>query len=237
MSDVDENMDQTAQDFTNVVEPEICDWFDSDVVNVENVTDNDIAKKLDVDAGIDYWRVGELMAGIGSRIQWLDETPYADQPYDTFTVRCETPTGQKRSEYEKRLYAIENDGLYPKHTVQAYLDSRGGKLLSVGEVSTRELIKYIKNGEEGERRFRNGKPVVEGGEYWRQHRGHENDFYAIPWTELESNKHGIHVRKLQPYKEGPEEHIPHKLQAGLNDFATDGGDTNSDATDDDTRDQ
>lgn len=223
MSDVSDDMDQTAKDFSNVVEPHISDWFDGDVVNVENVTDNEIAEALDVNAGIDYWRIGELMTGIGSRIQWLDETKYADKPYDTFTVRCETATGQKRSEYQKRLDAVENDGLYPKHTVQAYLDSRGGDLLSVGEVSTSELIKYIKNGEEGERRFRDGKPMVKDGEYWRQKRAGENDFYAIPWAELESNTHAIHVRKLQPYMEGPEEHVSHKQQAGLGDFATDGG--------------
>lgn len=224
MSDVDDNMSDSAKDFSNIVEPAICDWFDGEVINVENVTESEIAEALDVNAGIDYWRVGDLMSGIGSRVQWLDETRFASEPYDTFTVRCETEYGVQRSEYEKRLEAIEDGGLYPRQTVQAYLDTRHGELLSVGAVSTEELIKHIKNGDQGERTFNSeGKPVAEDGEYWRQERSNENDFYAVAWSQLQSNQYGVHVRQHTPYKEGPKEAVTHKSQSALGEFIADGG--------------
>lgn len=75
------------------------------------------------------------MRGLASRVQW-------GEARRTFTIRTRSK-GRGETELEKRARAIENrenGHLFPHLTVQAYLDQRGGKLLSAAVIKTTDLI-------------------------------------------------------------------------------------------------
>lgn len=135
---------QSAADFSRAVWPIVRNWMGGGKLEpVEAVCAADFASSLDVLAGIDAWQTvqpGGGVRGIASRIQYL-QTPYA-----TFTVRYRRKSGAE-TEFEKRLRAIEDPAacwLFPKFTVQAYLDQRGGSPLYVCQADTRNLFTYIK---------------------------------------------------------------------------------------------
>lgn len=124
---------RSAVAFRDVVWPEISDMMGGgDLVPVEAVTDSNMADCLDWYAGIDAWLVRQpVMFGIASRVQ------FGGRAWDTFTVRASRPDGGPQ-ELQKRSKAIEIGALYPRYTVQAYLD--GERVLSAAVVETTHLI-------------------------------------------------------------------------------------------------
>lgn len=136
------NLSDSAHDFKNIVWPEIQSLVGGGRLEaVEGVSNVDFALDLDLLAGIDGWQIlgNRGMRGIGSRVQWAGV-------HDSFTIRYSVESGVE-TEYAKRLRAIRSrasEGLiYPHLTIQAYLDGRGGNLLSAAIVETEELFEYV----------------------------------------------------------------------------------------------
>lgn len=135
-------LSQSAADFQNVVWP-VASFFPliggGTLRPVEAVATADFKDDLDLLAGIDAWQVDKnipMMRGLASRVQWGSR-------WDTFSIRYRLPSGQ-RTEFEKRLTSIANRDhghLYPHLTVQAYLDQKGGDLLSCAVVETTALYR------------------------------------------------------------------------------------------------
>lgn len=131
-----------------------------------------MAEKLDIYSCIDYWFLFSkgCIRGLASRIQWV-----ADD-WSTFTVRRGRISGA-RTEYAKLLYAIENDYLYPYWTIQSYINiEKPTKLLNSAICKTKDLILYIKSGEDGVDHWT--KIVKKGGISY---------FYVVPWSYLRKN--------------------------------------------------
>jgi len=100
--------------------------------------DEIIFKWLDQLSGIDYIakRQDNQLITIACRIQW-------DINYKTFTIRFKRITGTK-TEFDKRIDAIENGYLYPTFTMQAYLTENPLKLLDCALIKTDILYRFIK---------------------------------------------------------------------------------------------
>jgi hypothetical protein len=131
-------MRRSARDFLETVWPRIASWCGGGELKVvEDVTAAEMARMLDVQAGIDAWQVsdGAGVRGIASRVQY-------GTAYDSFTIRLSRPSGAE-TEWHKRIRALEHrdEGwICPFFTCQAYLDAPGGDLLSVGLVRTEDLF-------------------------------------------------------------------------------------------------
>ncbi len=96
-----------------------------------------IPKWLDQCAGIDMIgkENGQLIT-IASRIQW-------DINYKTFTIRFQRTSGAK-TEFGKRIEAIEKGYEYPIYQMQAYMNKEPLKLLDCALIKTNELYGFIK---------------------------------------------------------------------------------------------
>jgi len=203
-----EDLEDSSIDFREKVAPVLEDWADSRSVSVEAVTDSEMAEELDQTAGVDSWNIkqDDIVRGVASRIQYLNRLPF-DTPPDTFTIRKQRQSGA-RTEFDKRLYAIRRDGLYPHWTTQAYLDKPRGELLSVGRIKTKNLIEYIKDGSEPANDYNIIRPPDEA------------SFFSVRWWRLDDL--GIGVRTHRPYKD--EKRVSAKIdsgQSGLGDFNND----------------
>mgnify|MGYP000524116429 CR=1 FL=1 len=217
MSSFEDDLSNSTTDFERVVGPVLKDWTGGRNVSVEASTDSELADELDQTAGVDAWNIksDDIVRGIGSRIQYLSSSKL-ETPADTFTVRKERQSGAK-TEYEKRLHAIQNGGVYPHWTTQAYLTEPQGELLSLARVRTKDLIFHIKNGEEGP-----------GEDYTVVEPGGEASFYVVNWWRLQEV--GVGVRTTKPYKDDSGSSAENdQYQKGLFDFATDGGETGEDS--------
>lgn len=181
----EQDLKNSGSDFENVVAPVLEEWSAGENISVESVTESKMAEKLDTIAGVDSWQVrsGDMIRGVGSRVQYMDNLCF-ETPPDTFTVRKQRVSGVK-TEFQKRLEAIRNDGLYPYWTTQAYLSSHGGELRSLGRVKTKDLIRHIHSGEEGD-----AYEVIDP--------PGEASFFSVKWATLEDL--GIGVRYKRPYK-------------------------------------
>jgi hypothetical protein len=80
------------------------------------------------------------MFGMALRTQ---PVPINSPCYNTFTIRYKRHTGNT-TEYAKRHYAIDNNYIYPKYTIQTYTDANN-KIRSAAYVDTKELYQYIEN--------------------------------------------------------------------------------------------
>jgi hypothetical protein len=211
MSSFETDLSNSTTDFERAVAPVLKEWTGGRNISVEASTDSELADELDQTAGVDAWNIksDDIVRGVGSRIQYLS-TSSLDTPADTFTVRKERQSGA-RTEYEKRLHAIQNGGVYPYWTTQAYLSEPQGELLSLARVRTKDLIYHIKDGEEGA-----------GKDYRVVEPGGEASFFVVNWWRLQEV--GVGVRETKPYKqESQEGREKNQQQKGLFDFATDGG--------------
>lgn len=142
-------LSQSAADFEKVVWP-VASSFPvvggGTLRPVEAVATADFKDELDLLAGIDAWQIDRgipMMRGLASRVQWGGR-------YDTFSIRYRLPSGQP-TEFEKRLTSIANRDqghLYPHFTVQAYLDQKGGNLLSCAVVETAALYEVARDMEQ-----------------------------------------------------------------------------------------
>jgi hypothetical protein len=92
---------------------------------------------LDRHAGIDALLTGraEGLYGVAIRIQKTIN-------YRSFTIRKERETGAI-TEYEKYLKAVQNGCFAPTITVQAYVDTQNGTVLSGGVALTADIYDYI----------------------------------------------------------------------------------------------
>jgi len=140
---LEENLRDSTRDFIEKVWPVIKDWCGGgELIPVEEVVASPFASKLDRYSGIDHWQIrsdlGQIR-GIASRIQWGHD-------WRTFTIRYFIPGGWP-TEFQKRMAALDHphEGwLFPGLTCQAYLDQRGGSLLSVAVIPTHQLYAWIK---------------------------------------------------------------------------------------------
>jgi hypothetical protein len=125
-------------------------------MSMENRPDVELAKKLDMKAGIDGWHIHRIgMRGIASRVQ-------IGKPWNSFTIRLSRDSGAK-TEYAKRLAAIEqprHGWMFPSITVQAYAESKTGPVISCGITKTVDIIQYIKDGMHVTRRTKNASFAV-----------------------------------------------------------------------------
>ncbi len=138
---ISENLTKSAQDFINMVWPTISSHpivGGGKIKSIEQVDPSDWQKNFDFLSGIDAWQLfdGIGIRGIASRVQWKENR-------ETFTIGYAF-SSDSSTEYNKRLFAIkdENDQglIYPKLTIQAFLDEPGGNLLSACVINTKDLI-------------------------------------------------------------------------------------------------
>lgn len=129
--------------------------------NIEN-SDNDMLQMLDKYSGIDMVREhkNNQLSGVALRIQY-------GQNYRTFTIRKKRWTGTK-TEYEKRVEAIQNGYFYPRETIQAYFTTRNNpELIGFAYVLTKDLYQFID--EYPDRVYTNFS---------------DNEFYYVRWDDL-----------------------------------------------------
>lgn len=134
---VAERLSESSQNFNRLIKTDLEATLRGQLEVVEGVTVTEIAKNLDILAGIDIWYIHRLngMRGIASRIQ------PSDRSWDTFTIRHKRESGAK-TEYEKRKSAIKDKYLYPYLTLQAYVKKDGSRLISYGLARTEDILKY-----------------------------------------------------------------------------------------------
>lgn len=103
-----------SKDVFSIIKPYIEKDTNSMIIDVEGA--GDALKQLDINAGIDYMLVSNKgIRGLASRVQ-------AGKSWRTFTVRARKQSGAK-TEYEKRIDAINEGYIYPYYTMQAYADN------------------------------------------------------------------------------------------------------------------
>lgn len=110
----------------------------SDILPCEG-EDNDTLRFLDGSCGIDYFVVHNrngITHTVASRFQ--TDTP---QRYKTFTIRKSRDSGTD-TEFKKRKLAIENGGIYPYYTLQAYVDEEHNRINRIAVALTEEIIRY-----------------------------------------------------------------------------------------------
>lgn len=150
-------------------------------INGKNDT---ITQDFDIFAGIDVYQVREKalrsdlvsafdsnMIGIASRVQY-------GKAWNTFTVRLNRETGAT-TEYAKRKYAILNNTLYPKLTIQAYVQDDN---TTIGICQTVDLIRYIDM----------FTPRIQ---YTRRDQKGQSSFYVCEWADMQNK--GITVIKIE----------------------------------------
>lgn len=90
-----------------------------------------MATALDTLAGVDLWYVANReVYPVASRVQY-------GRAWNTFTIRYSRRSGVA-TEYQKRVTSILSGSLYPRITIQAYI--QGGQLLAAAAVDTEHLI-------------------------------------------------------------------------------------------------
>lgn len=146
---IQNNLTDSSRDFKNIVW-EIIKNFPiiggGELFPVEGSTTQDLTKYLDLYAGVDAWQIHHgncFMRGIASRVQWIGY----QNPYNTFTIRIQSRFG-KSTEFDKRLDAIKNEEhgkIYPHLTVQAFLENKGGELVSAAVIETKNLILFAES--------------------------------------------------------------------------------------------
>lgn len=176
--DVSRDLSDSARDFVDVVWPAINHLCGGgDILPVEAITTDKAKTMLDQTAGVDAWQVlrdPSAMRGISSRVQW------GEVPYNTFSIRLSRSTGAA-TEFEKRFLAITNGDrgyLYPHLTIQAYLRSHGGPLLSAAVVKTADLFLFANE-------YRDSLQIRLAPD--------GNQFLVVPWLQLRSKHCRIHI--------------------------------------------
>lgn len=161
----DDLRDSTA-DFTNIVWPAIKDSIGGGMIVPTEGTPVQMFNAVDMLSGIDILQ--RLPSGaqraLASRVQW------GDRAWRTFTIRS-IRTSNAETELEKRLRTfLDESGLLPTKTIQAYLTERGGRLICAGVVDTKPLLKFV---------------VQHLEQLVRQARLTENAMFIwVPWDEL-----------------------------------------------------
>ncbi len=137
------------------------------IIEIES-SDNNILQMFDKYSGVDAIQVtnDNQIRGIAMRVQY-------GNAWDTFTIRYKRSSGVK-TEYEKRMDAIQNEKMYPQLTVQCYLSSDSKEVLSVGIIRTKDLYEQIQN-----------KEIVK----YREAAEDGNIFLYVNWRDLKKLLH------------------------------------------------
>lgn len=132
-----EDLSKSRNSFVTTVWPEIRFWFgnNTELIQVEEIEDF-YARRLDIDAGIDYLVRDELgLRPISTRVQF-------DCVYSTVTIRERRSSGI-RTELEKIVERVNKSYLHPWMHVQAYI-VKGILVLSYA-VQVSDIVKSYKN--------------------------------------------------------------------------------------------
>lgn len=171
-----ESMSQTIQDFKTFVEPIFkaiwrnCIWLSNE--NADNV----LAGYFDTFSGIDLWQVNtnaQIIKGVASRIQ------RSDKCYETFTVRYRRESGAE-TEYSKRLRAMQNGGLYPELTYQAYINADNETLMGLAVAKTADIFRFIE---------KESPPLKKTGAF----QFGQASFYVIKWHDMKAKDYDIMI--------------------------------------------
>lgn len=220
VEDWEADLDDSREAFIDLVAPKVEEWIGGEVINIESVTESSVADKLDTLAGVDVWDIqeGDGVRGLASRVQF-------GTAWDSFTIRKARSSQigtDYETEFEKRRRQINNDYVYPHHTVQAYVDKSNWRLKSAAKVNTKALIKFVENGEEGEKETWYGKGYGEG-DYWTNRvnnpDGSWEEFYCVDWDYLRDQGKGVRISR--PH-EDPDEVVAPRSQSPLDAFLSGG---------------
>ena len=111
------------------------------LIEIES-SSNPILNMFDQHSGVDAIQItkDKQIRGVALRVQY-------GNAWDTFTIRYRRSSGAK-TEYEKRVEALQNEKMYPQLTIQCYLSEDGSKILSVGIIKTRDLYEQLERNNE-----------------------------------------------------------------------------------------
>jgi hypothetical protein len=179
---------KSANQFYSIVKPKLEELLKSEINIIEEYEEDNssmyrVSKELDMYSGVDGWRfdkANQRHQYIASRIQIIKK---GFKPFNTFSIRASRQNS--KTEYEKRIYAIENDWLYPQLTIQTYLDDTESEILSLGIVYTRELFLYAKNNFD----YLMSRAI--------KNKDNSSSFITITFSELENN---LDSKKILVYK-------------------------------------
>jgi hypothetical protein len=142
-ADVARELERSTKAFLSVVWPAIAPLVGMGTfVPVETMLDDDVARDLDIYAGIDGFHIVReegRMRGIASRVQC------GDRMWGTFTIRHARVSG-KPTEWEKRMKAREDAGggwLQPALAVHAFVTPNGDALLGAAVVRYWDLTPFV----------------------------------------------------------------------------------------------
>lgn len=153
-----------------------------DILAVEG-NDNEILIMLDQNCGTDYFykfdktnskQKQDLVWGIGSRFQ------PAKKPWNTFTIRRTRKDTGADTEYAKRKWAIDHNGIYPYLTLHGYYDSDTGDILSLAIARTVDIWDAIQKGYC--RVQTTGKDQIG-----------QSTFFVVDWTEMIKQGYKVHI--------------------------------------------
>lgn len=161
-----ESLRQSSDDFARLIQPLASEALRGKFEIVEGVTTYEVAKALDMQAGIDLWfvRDGGGIRGLANRVQRTTRN------WRTFTVRKERASGNV-TEYEKRVQAIKREWLYPVLTLQGYVTPDGSALISFAIAHTKDILSVIGAG---------GAQVQHTGAAQRG----QASFYVVGWDSI-----------------------------------------------------
>lgn len=147
MNSVEAGIVSSSRCFVDVVWPVIRKSLGGGRISpVEGNIASRMQKDLDRISGIDAWHItngDQGIRGIASRVQPDDGRN--GFPYNSFTIRRSIRSGGE-TEYHKRTKALKDTRLgylFPPVTVQAYVESYSGPIISVGIIHTDTLYRAV----------------------------------------------------------------------------------------------
>lgn len=172
MSDAEDRIEDSRDNFQELVWPEIAEWFVDDPDAAELIAtegdDHNLCEGFDTIGGVDFWLIDtpeNRMMSIASRVQ-------PEHEYASFTIRYRLTSGND-TEHHKRLKQYHDSIAHlPTWTVQAYVDETLGVLQNAATISTDDLYRYI------------DRCLCPIDEDIVIHRVNEPDFYPVWWSDL-----------------------------------------------------
>ena len=205
--DINAKLWDAAFDFSRVVVPMLSEWLPrGEYIPIESNEEPALAA-VDQVGGVDGWFVSgsTRLQGIAHRIQ------YADEPWESFTVRSRLPSGAP-TELEKRLAALqdlEEHFVVPAYTLQAYVERRRvGRLLMALMVKTRDLFEFIAEHPESTQQRTNPEDGTEFLVVWAQdliEAGHEVRIWVDEGVRVRLKEGRAYHPTVEEYREMEEE--------------------------------
>lgn len=148
-----------TQPFVEILQKKL---FSNSILKSIEKSNNEVLMWLDKYSGIDYVvkTNDNNIVGVAARIQY-------NINYRTFTIRTARHTGAK-TEYEKRVEAINKGYFYPAYTLQAYFNRADSTLIGAAIIETKKLYQFIED---------NPDKVHK--------RSSDNEFIFIKWDDID----------------------------------------------------